>query len=180
MLSSLYTVGVLFGITILFILLFTYLHRKAKRKSQSFQNSKFNALVKEHRLSVTEKETIGHYCIAIDNLNAKLLYIDFDNPEPVSSIIDLRQVKNARIASEEKSIYEEKKGRQVFLEKQLTKLELELIFNFPGESSKLPFFQLHKEGLQQFTSFKTRAEYWQALINNYIHHLIPVSQQTRV
>jgi len=56
---------------------------------------------------------------------------------------------------EENSIYEDKKGKSVFVEKQISKLQLELASKDAGKSEELPtFYQLYKDGMVDFNKLK--------------------------
>jgi hypothetical protein len=172
MASTLFTAGIILGITFLFIFFFSLLHKRGKQKALADQKSKFEQLVSASNLTINETEQFEHYLIAIDTLNAKLLYLNFSHPEEDARVIDLQKVKTARVEIEENSIYEEKKGKSVVVEKQISKLLLELTQKDVSQPKELlAFYQVHKDGMLDFNELKKRIEYWKENINNCLQGL---------
>ena len=133
------------------------------------QQSKFERLVSANNLTISEKELFDKYVIAIDVERGLLVHIDFSNAEDSTRLIDLHTIKTVKVNTEENSIYEEKKGKPFLVEKQLTKLQLELTPKDTDQPKQLlPFYQLYKDGQHSFSSIKKRIEYWQRNITNYL------------
>lgn len=168
MASTLVTAGIILGITFLFIFFFSLLHKRGKQKALANQKASFENLVSANNLTINEKEQFEHYLIAMDTLNGKLLYVNFSSDKEDVKIIDLQKTKAARVDIEENSIYEDKKGKSVFVEKHITKLHLELTpkdVNQPKEL--LPFFQ-YEDGMIDYNRLKKRIEYWRDNINKFL------------
>ena len=126
MASTLFTACIILGLTFLFLFFFSLLHKNGRQKRLAEQQSKFERLVTAHNLTVSEKELFDKYIIAIDVQKGLLVHIDFSNTTDSTSLIDLHKMKTVKVNTEENSIYEEKKGKSYLVEKQLTKMQLEL------------------------------------------------------
>lgn len=169
MASTLFTAGLILGITFLFIFFFSLLHKKGKQKLLANQKTKFEDLVSTNNLTIFEKEQFENYLIAIDTLNAKLVYLNFSNTEEEAKVIDLQKIKTTKVDVEENSIYEDRKGKSVFVEKQNTKLQLELTPKDGSQAKELlTFYQVYKDGMLDFNKLKMRIEYWKDNINKFI------------
>jgi hypothetical protein len=66
-------------------------------KGVANQKARFDDLASANNLTINEKEQFEHYLIAIDNLNAKLLYFNFSSEEEDVKVIDLQKTKTARV-----------------------------------------------------------------------------------
>ena len=129
------------------------------------QKARFEYLLTENNLTIHEKEQFEHYLIAIDTVNRKLLYLNFSSEKEDIKVIDLQKTKTARVDVEENSIYEDKKGKSVFVEKHIMKLQLELT---PKDAKQLlPFYQ-YQDGMGDYNRLKNRIEYWRNNINNFV------------
>ena len=144
MASTLFTAGIILGITFLFIFFFSLLHKEENKSRWQIKKQDLMTQFLQITLTINEKEQFEHYYIAIDTLNAKLLYFNFSSEEEDVKVIDLQKTKTARVDIEENSIYEDKKGKSVFVEKQIAKLQLELASKDAGKSEELlTFYQLY-------------------------------------
>jgi len=173
MASTLFTACIILGLTFLFIFFFSLLHKSGRQKRLAEQQAKFERLVNAHSLAISEKEVFDKYVIAIDVEKGLLVHIDFSNTPDSTRLIDLHKIKTATANTEEDSIYEENKGKSVLVERQLTKLQLELTPKDTDQQKQLlPFFQLYKDGQHNFSSIKKRVEYWQDYINGYLTQIV--------
>jgi len=169
----LFTACIILGLTFLFIFFFSQLHKNGRRKRLTEQQSKFERLVTAHNLTVSEKELFDKYVIAIDVEKGLLVHIDFSDTIDSTKLIDLHKIKTVKVNTEENSIYEEKKGKSYLVEKQLTKMQLELTPKDTNQPKQLlPFYQLYKDGQHNFSGIKKRIEYWQENINNYLNQVV--------
>jgi len=173
MASTLFTACIILGLTFLFIFFFSLLHKNGRRKTLVEQQSKFERLVTANNLNICEKELFDKYVIGIDVEKGLLVHIDFSNTPDSTRMIDLQKIKTVKVNTEEHSIYEEKKGKSFLVEKQLTKLQLELTPKDADQPKQLlPFYQLYKDGQHNFNGIKRRIEYWQENINNYLNQIV--------
>jgi hypothetical protein len=168
MASTLLTAGILLGITFLFIFLFSLLHKKGKNKALANRNAKFNALVAKNNLTIKEREEFEQYQIAIDTTNLKLLYLNFTATTEDVKVIDLQKIKTAKVDIEENSIYENRKGKSVFVEKHILKLQLAITSKDANQPIDLLTFYQYQDGMADFNKLKKRIEYWKDNINNFI------------
>jgi hypothetical protein len=168
MASTLLTAGILLGITFLFIFLFSLLHKKGKNKALANRNAKFNALVAENDLTINEREEFEQYQIAIDTTNLKLLYLNFTTTTEDAKVIDLQKIKTAKVDIEENSIYENRKGKSVFVEKHILKLQLAITSKDANQPIELLTFYQYQDGMADYNKLKKRIEYWKDNINNFI------------
>ena len=103
MASTLFTAGIILGITFLFIFFFSLLRKRGKQKSSANQKARFDDSVSANNLNHKRKGTIWTLLFAIDTLNAKLLYFNFSSEEEDVKVIDLQKTKTARVDIEENS-----------------------------------------------------------------------------
>jgi lipopolysaccharide export LptBFGC system permease protein LptF len=177
MVSALYTAGIILGLTFLFIFFFSLLYKRGKQKAIENKKAKYASLVSSNNLIINEKEEFNNYLIAIDTVNGKILYLNFSNPKEEAMVIDLRKIKASRVEIEENHIYEEKKGKSILIEKQYTKIQLELTAKDAGQpKAVLILYQLYKDGMDDFKTVKKRAEHWQSTANAYINQLTNFSK----
>lgn len=167
MASTLLTAGIILGVTFLFIFLFSLLHKRGKQKNIENQRASFANLVAANNLTIHEKEQFGHYMIAIDTLQRKLCYLNFSGNKEEVKVIDLQKTKETRVVIEENSIYENKKGKTVFVEKHVIQLHLEITSKMINESKELLVFYTYHDGIVDYNRLKNRIEYWRDNINQF-------------
>ena len=168
MASTLFTAGILLGITFLFIFLFSLLHKKGKNKALAIRNAKFNALVSTNNLTIREREEFDKYQIAIDSSNLKLIYFNFSSTPEDAKVVDLQKIKTAKVDIEENSLYENRKGKSVLVEKHILKLQLALSKKDADQPIELLTFYQYEDGMADYNNLKKRIEYWRDNINNFI------------
>lgn len=174
MASTLFTAGIILGITFLFIYFFSILHKRGKKKAMEIKKTKFEDLISSNSLSINEKEELSNYVIAIDIKKAKVLYLNFSNTKEEPLVIDLRKIKSSKVEIEENTIYEEKKGKSVFVEKRYEKILLELLTSDANHKKyQLTFYDVHQDAMLDFKVVKKRVEHWQSTINSNIKQLTP-------
>jgi hypothetical protein len=179
MTPTLITAAIIIGATFLFIMFFSLLHKRDRKQKLAKQKIAFSELVARNQLEISEKEELNNYIIAIDKNKFQLVYLDFSGTDAEKIVIDLRKVKSVKVDTEENSIYEERKGKSILIEKQVIKLQLAISLNDPHLSPNfLPFYQMYKDGIQDFTTVKNRAEYWQNIIMSCHKQITDRSKQT--
>ena len=125
----------------MFIYFFSLLHRKSKEKRIALQQANFEKLVSTHQLVIDEQEVFDRYLLAIDRINGKFIYIDLHDKAEDEHIVDIHQIKGVKLINEENSIYEDKKGKSVLVEKLVTSLQLEIALKEGKVSELLTFFK---------------------------------------
>lgn len=168
MASILLTAGILLGFVFLFVFLFSQMHKRGKKKLLVSQNTVFNKLVSINNLTITEKEEFAHYHIALDTSNLKLLYVNFSNTKEDVTILDLQKVKSVKVNMEENSIYENRKGKTVLIEKEIVTIKLILTINDTVYPTTVLTFYRYEDGKTDYAVLKTRMEYWKQKITDYI------------
>jgi hypothetical protein len=173
--SALFTAAIILGVVFIFIIGFTLLHKKGHDKKIARQNIIFADIVWKNKLEISEKETINDYLLAVDKTNFVLLYISFGQPKEEVTLIDLWNIKTAKVTTEDNCIYEQKKNKPVLVDKQVTKLQLEV--TSAGNKSEMLVLYEYKNGMQDFVHIKQRANYWSQIINSSIKELPHRSRQ---
>lgn len=169
MTSTLLTAAIILGAIIVLIALFIYVVGKGHNKKVAKQSIVFKDAVLKNNLEISEKEEINHYVFAIDKVKHILLYFNFTNNNIDTTVIDLQKVKSVRVDTEENSIYEEKRGKSVLVEKQVTKVQVEINLEDNQQTQHLlPLYQ-YVDGVQDIGSVKKRAEHWHATIISSKH-----------
>lgn len=168
MASILFTAGILIGIIFLFAFFFSLLHKRSRQKALAKQQAKLDDLVAANNLTLHEKEAIDQYLIAMDTFHAKLLYLGFSNNDVYTMVLDLNKIKIAGVDIEENSIYEEKKGKSVLVQKHVTKLQLALTYKDASQPVALLPFYLSENGTDNYNTLKTRIEDWRDRINKFV------------
>lgn len=167
--SSLFIASIILGTVFIFIVVFILLHKKRDRKKLARQKLVMADIVWKNKLEIGKKETINEYVLAIDKVNFVLLYINFRNEKEEVNLIDLWNIKTAKVATEDNSIYEQKKGKPVLVDKQVTGLQLEITL-VENTKTNLVLYE-YKDGMHDFVHIKRRAHYWSELINNNVKEL---------
>jgi hypothetical protein len=162
MASTLYITGILFGIIILFTILFRRFHNKENAGKFTVQES-IATFISDKKIEITEMETINNYLLAIDRVNFLLLYQDNRNLAGRPLLIDLWQVKTAKTCTEEDSIYEQKKGKPFLIDKRVNKLKIQLTFIDGQPGPDLVLFE-YRNAAEDFIQVKKRSDHWCQLI----------------
>lgn len=173
MTSTLLTAAIILGAVFIFIIFFIMLHKKGHNKKLEKQKAVFADCVWKNKLEISENETINNYLLAIDKLNFVLLYINFNEPTEVVHLIDLWNVKSAKVVTEDNSVYEYKKGKSILVDKHVSSLHLEVTLADNNQSKPYLLLYEYKDGMQDFVYIKRRATYWSEIINNSakdLHH----------
>jgi hypothetical protein len=173
--SALFTAAIILGAVFIFIIGFTLLHKKGRDKKIAGQKTIFADIVWKNKLEISEKETINDYLLAIDKINFVLLYINFGQQKEEVTLIDLWNIKTAKVTTEDNCIYEQKKGKPVLVDKQVSQLQLEVTLA-ENKNVMLVLYE-YKNGMQDFVHIKQRANYWSQTINNSVKELPHRSRQ---
>lgn len=173
--SALFTAAIVLGAVFIFIIGFILLHKKGHNKKLGRQNTVFADIVWKNKLEISEKETINDYLLAIDKINFVLLYINFGEQKKEVALIDLWNIKTVKVTTEYNSIYEQRKGKQVLIDKQVNKLQLEVTLA-ENQKTNLVLYE-YKDGMRDFLYIKSRANHWAAIINSAIKELPHSSKQ---
>jgi hypothetical protein len=107
-----------------------------------------------------------------------LLYINFSNAKEEVLLLNLWTIKAVKVTTDDNCIYEQKKGKQVLVDKQVSKLQLEVALD-ENKKANLVFYE-YKNGMQDFVHIKQRANYWSQLINNSVKELPQAGRETAV
>jgi G3E family GTPase len=177
MTETLITAAIILGAMFVFIILFVAMHKRGHNKKLAKQQVVLADLTWKNKLDISEKETINNSLLAIDKVNFKLVYINFGNEKEEVTLVDLRQVKTAKLSTEDNSIYEQRKGKSILIDKQVSKLQLELTFNNEQPNSKLVLYQ-YSDGMHHLVQVKARATRWCDLINALLHEVPHLSRQS--
>lgn len=167
MVSTLFTAAIVLGLLFLFIIFFVQLHKKKDNKKLANQKVIISDLIWKNNLEISEQEGINNCFFAIDKINFVLLYVHFQNNTHEAQLIDLWNVKSAKISLEDNCVYEYKKGKSVLSDKQLDKLFIELSFINNPEKMPLLIYDLH-DGLLDLLQIKSRANHWAQVINSCV------------
>ena len=109
------TLTIVLVITIAFCIPFVYSHQK-KKKYEKRLTDDFMAKAQQHQLSIGTYDLWRRsYMIGIDEERSHLLYIKFQ-PDVQEHLVDLKAIKNIRIAREERML-EGDAGKEKVLEK---------------------------------------------------------------
>jgi len=169
MTSTLFTAAIILGAIFIFIVFFIALHKKKHNKKLEKQKVIFTDLVWKNKLEISEKENINSYLLALDKINFVLLYIHFKEEKEEVELIDLWRIKAARAVNEDNSIYEQKKGKSLLVDKQITKIQLEVLLHDMTKVN-LALYE-YQEGIQDYMFIRRRANYWAEMINSQIKEL---------
>jgi len=176
--STLLTAAIVLGALFIFILLFVWMHKKEHNKKVAKKKIIFADIAWKNKLEISEKESINNCELAIDRTNFILLYINFSTPKEEVTLVDLWQIKTVKVATEENSVYEYRKGKSILVDKQVINLHLEITF---AENDKptlqLPLHQ-YKDGMHDFVLIKSRANYWSEMINDCVRGLPHTKKQS--
>jgi DNA/RNA-binding domain of Phe-tRNA-synthetase-like protein len=71
--------------------------------------------------------------------------------------------------TEDNNVHGERKGKAVLVDKQVNKLQLEVVL-VDNEKINLVLYQ-YKDGVQDLIAIKTRANYWAGIINGAVKEL---------
>lgn len=177
MASSLFTAAIILGLLFLVVLFLVFLHDKEKNKKLAKQKAIISDLIWKNNLEISEQEGIDSCFLALDKINFVLLYVHFQNNTHEAQVIDLWNVKSAKISSEDHCVYAYKKGKSILADKQLDKLFLELSFiNNPGNILLLIYHL--QDGLLDLLHTKSRANHWAQIINSCVKEM-PQTKESR-
>ena len=127
-------------------------------------------IISKNKLEIAEKELINNHLLAIDKINFMLLYVNLRNPKEEAVLIDLWQIKTVKISTEDNSYYEQKKGKSVLVDKQVSKLQIQVTL-IDGQSVADLVLYEYKNALEDFIYIKKRADHWCHLINKAVEEL---------
>ena len=176
MTSSLFTIAIVFAIVFIFILLFRLFHKKGKHSKIAMQKELVADIITRNKLEITEKETINNYLLAIDKINFMLLYINLSDSNGEAVLIDLWQIKTVKVSTEDNSVYEQKKGKSVLVDKRVSKLQIQVTLINDQPIADLVLYE-YKDALEDFIYIKKRADYWCHLIGKAVEELRYASGQ---
>jgi len=153
--STLFTAAVIIGAVFIFIIGFVLLHKKRHNKKLAKQKSVLDDVIWKNKLEIVEQESINNYVLAIDRVNFVLLYIHFGNEKEEVGLIDLWQIRAVKVSTEDNSIYEQRKGKTILVDKQVSKLQLELTSVEVQAKTNLVLYE-YKDGMQNFVEIKKK------------------------
>jgi hypothetical protein len=174
--NAIFTAAIILAALFVFIIFFKFLHRKGHNKRLIRQKVVLADIAWKNKLEISVQETINNYLIAIDKVNFVLLYIDFGKEKEEVILLDLWQIKAVKVIIEDTSIYEQRKGKVVLMDKQVSKLQLEVELIDAPANANLLFYE-YKDGVQNFLEIKMRANSWCDLINKAVQELPHPSRQ---
>ncbi|MDB5246843.1 MAG: hypothetical protein JWQ40_1237 [Segetibacter sp.] len=177
--STLFTAAIILGGVFIFIILFVLLHKKGHNKKLAKQKAVVDDVIWKNKLEIIEQESINNYVLAIDKVNFILLYIKFSGPKEEAVLIDLGQVREVKITTEDNTVYEQRKGKAVLVDKQVSQLQLEITTAGMQLKTSLVLYE-YKDGMQDFVHIKRRAEHWRDIINSSVKELSHTSMQLLV
>ncbi|MCW3110069.1 MAG: hypothetical protein JWQ09_4575 [Segetibacter sp.] len=175
--ETLFIAAIILGAIFLFIILFVLLHKRGHNKKIARQKIVLADIIWKNKLELAVQETINSYLLALDKVNFILLYINFSNEKEEVVLIDLWQVRTVKVTTEDNSIYEQRKGKSVLVDKQVSKLQLEITSVDVEQKTNLVLYE-YKDGMQNFVEIKRRADYWCQLINKAVQELPHPSKQS--
>ncbi len=170
------TVIILSGV-FFFIYLFALRHKRAFKKKIAMQQNFLADIVWKNKLELSMQETINNNLLAIDKKHLIFLHINYRNDKEEVALIDLWQIKAVKITTEENSIYEQIKGKPVLIDKQVSKLHLEITLSDVLQKTMLVLYN-NEDGMQDFVELKKRANHWCRLLNKALHELPHPARQT--
>jgi hypothetical protein len=168
--ETLFIAAIILGAIFIFIIFFVLLHKKGHNKKIARQKVVLADILWKNKLEISVQETINNYLIAIDKVNFILLYINFSKEKEEVILIDLWQIKAIKVTTEDNSIYEQRKGKPVLIDKQVSKLQLEITLVDVEAKANLILYE-YKDGVQNFLQIKRSANYWCDLISKAVHEL---------
>jgi hypothetical protein len=167
--STLFIAAIILGAVLVFIILFIVLHKRSDNKKLAMQKVIFADIVWKNKFEISQKEIINDYLLAIDKINFVLLYVNFSEPKEEVVIIDLWNIRTVKFMTEDNNVHGERKGKAVLVDKQVNKLQLEVVL-VDNEKINLVLYQ-YKDGVQDLIAIKTRANYWAGIINSAVKEL---------
>ena len=177
MLETLLTAAVVLGIVFIFIVVFILLHKRRDNRKLAKYKVVLADVVWKNKLDLAEQETINHCVIGIDKINFILLYINFSNDKEEVILLDLWQIKDLKVTTEDNNVYEQRKGKSVLVDKHVAKLKLAVTLIDVESKVDLILYQ-DGDGMQDFLQIKKRAEYWLDLIAGMMEELPHPSQKS--
>ena len=178
MTSSLFTIAIVFAIVFIFILLFRLFHKKGKHSKITMQKELVADIISKNKLEITEKEAINNYLLAIDKTNFMLLHINLSDPNEAAVLIDLWRIKTVKVSTEDNSVYEQKKGKSVLVDKRVSKLQIQVTLIEDQPPADLVLYE-YKDAIEDFIYIKKRADYWCHLISKAVEELRYASGQSQ-
>ena len=178
MLESILTAAVVLGMVFIFIVVFVLLHKRRDNRKLAKYKVVLADVVWKNKLDLDEQETINQYIIGIDKINFILLYIDFSNDKEEVILLDLWQIKDLKVTTEENISYEQRKGKSVLVDKHVAKLKLEVTLIDEESKVDLVVYQ-YGDGMQYIGPIRKRAEYWLHLIAGVMQELPHPSQKSK-
>jgi hypothetical protein len=166
--STLITAGILLGITFLFIFIFSMLHKKGKKAELEKRRKQLEAFLAKHRLTLTQKEEMANQYIGLDVDNHKLIYQLHDDKNIKWQYANLQQIRSTQVVVDEKTYYEERGGNSVPAGTHLSSIMLVLSATDAKNSHRIDFFKDIYNGAHEVSTLKSRAAYWEQLINDEI------------
>ena len=161
------TAAILLGIIFLFIFLFSFLHQWGRKKETLERQAKLQGLVTLNQLQLFEEEETRQFLIAIDKVNAKLIYIGYYENKGEVVMIDLREIKSVKVEEVENQPFAEKKEAPAGAGSFVAKVQLVLTGrNGADVTYRLSFYQMLYNAIDEKARMKTRAQYWREVVNN--------------
>lgn|GEM_PF-6856204 len=128
-------------------------------------------IIATNNSTVTEKEELANYSIAVDKKKGKLFSIEFDSrAKGKAELKDLQNIKSAKADYvEDNNICEGQKRKPVSPGTHISKVQLALT---PKGSNQpkyyFTFYHALLNGIDETNTLKRRAQHWQERVNNYI------------
>ena len=123
----------------------------------------------ENKIQLTEHESLRHAFIGMDAANGKLVYINYYEQETPAEIIDLKEIRLAKVDVLEHQTYEERDGKSRVADRQTQVVQLVLpAKNTSGEKYTLPFYQLIYDDIGEMPELKQKATRWEQVVNRWI------------
>ncbi|MCY1559425.1 hypothetical protein D9M68_964650 [compost metagenome] len=113
----------------------------------------------------------------MDAVNGKLVYISYYEQNAPAEIIDLKDIRSAKVDVLEHHEFEERDGKSRVADRQTQVVQLVLpVKKENGEKYTLPFYQLIYDDIGDIPELKQKASRWEQVVNQWIKPQARVSK----
>jgi len=163
--TILFATGIV-GFIVLLVFLLSYITIRQRRREAERRLEFFLKTASDNGMIIYKKDVIQHRVIGWDEIQNRLLYVEYEEGKPRVEYVALNEVSSCRVLVNNQAITEKIKGEDRVTESFVSSVKLRLQFADERNGYKdLGFFKYGIDTFQDLAYLKQLAGEWETLIS---------------
>jgi len=163
--TLLFAAGIV-GAVVVIILFLSYTSIRQRKKEAEKHENYFARAAAAFGISVSKKDFLHHRMIGWDELQNKMIFIDYSKELRQPVLIELKDIAGSRLMVNNDTVTEKVRGEDKVTDIFISSVKLRLQFkNSHLTPADLTFYRYGVDGIHDLEHLKQVAETWNGLIN---------------